>query len=263
MSVLDYFFKTPLMELYEFVCGSSAWRYAATSEREIAWDGRTFSPEYVDRSALHFSSDFAKDRLSVTLPATAGIAAAFLSGTPDFRPSLTIYRGSLGGSYEPAWKGLVTGAAFAFSEGEYSCELSCETAMSLMERTGLFRKYELSCPHTLYSAPCGVAQALFAVQARVEAAGGFMLTVPTGKPDGWFSGGQIVLSSGERRYISSSSGSILRLEHLLPHAEGKIATLYPGCDKSRATCQGKFGNGINFGGFPWMPEASPFTSTIG
>ena len=99
--------------------------------------------------------------------------------------------------------------------------------------------------------------------ARVESASGYFLTVPTGMPDGWFSGGQIVLGSGERRYIASSSGSIIRLEHVLPNAAGSYATLYPGCNKSRAACMGKFGNGINFGGFPWMPAASPFTSTIG
>jgi hypothetical protein len=31
-----------------------------------------------------------------------------------------------------------------------------------------------------------------------------------------------------------------------------------GCDRTFATCQSKFGNSLNFGGFPWIPVKNPF-----
>ena len=34
---------------------------------------------------------------------------------------------------------------------------------------------------------------------------------------------------------------------------GDAYSVYPGCDKRFATCTGKFSNGVNFGGFPYVP----------
>jgi len=34
--------------------------------------------------------------------------------------------------------------------------------------------------------------------------------------------------------------------------------IYPGCDRVRATCESKFDNLDNFGGFPWIPTKNPF-----
>jgi hypothetical protein len=38
---------------------------------------------------------------------------------------------------------------------------------------------------------------------------------------------------------------------------GDLATLRPGCDGTMTACQAKFGNFINFGGQPFMPEDNP------
>jgi hypothetical protein len=38
-------------------------------------------------------------------------------------------------------------------------------------------------------------------------------------------------------------------------ATGTAFTAYAGCDKSMATCQGKFNNVINFKGMPFIPVA--------
>ena len=34
---------------------------------------------------------------------------------------------------------------------------------------------------------------------------------------------------------------------------GDAYSVYPGCDKRFATCQTKFSNAVNFGGFPYVP----------
>jgi uncharacterized phage protein (TIGR02218 family) len=66
--------------------------------------------------------------------------------------------------------------------------------------------------------------------------------------------------SGRRLAIEESgaaAGGLLTLRLWLPlearPAEGDAVTLTIGCDKSFATCREKFGNQLNFRGFPHMP----------
>lgn len=264
MNVFEYFFRAPLVELYEFVCGASAWRYAATSERAIVHDGKTFTPEYIVRTALHYSSDFAKDVLTVTLAANNPLAQLFFAGSPDFILRLTVYRGTRGGSCAPVWVGLVTGASFSFDGSAYSCELSCETAASRMERRGLARQYQLTCPHTLYGARCGVSKAAHAsIRTVTDIAGNTVTVDGSDIADGYYAGGQAVALSGARRFVSGNAGRVITLERRMAVQPGDRLTLYPGCDKSRATCGARFGNVAAYGGFPWLPLSNPTTSSIG
>jgi hypothetical protein len=41
-------------------------------------------------------------------------------------------------------------------------------------------------------------------------------------------------------------------------AVGNAFEAFAGCDRSFSTCQSKFGNSLNFGGFPWIPPKNPF-----
>jgi hypothetical protein len=34
--------------------------------------------------------------------------------------------------------------------------------------------------------------------------------------------------------------------------------IYPGCDRTKETCNDKFSNILNYGGFAWIPAKSPF-----
>ena len=48
--------------------------------------------------------------------------------------------------------------------------------------------------------------------------------------------------------------------HNIPEglAVGVAFEAFAGCDRTFATCQSKFGNSLNFGGFPWIPAKNPF-----
>lgn len=263
--IWNYFFADPMMELYKFQCGSSFFAYAATSGKSFRFENLVFEPEYIVRTGLHYSSDYAKDTLTVTIPASNAIAQIYMNGTPEHLLHLTVYRGSKhAASFTPIWVGLVNGASFDFSSDTFVCELACETAASRMERFGLARCYQLTCPHTLYGTFCGVNQASFAEARQISVTSGFSVTVSGAAfADGYFTAGQLVRQDGSRRFVAANTGNTLTLERGLPLSVGDTVTLYPGCDKSRATCVNKFSNGVNFGGFPWMPLSSPFTSTIG
>ncbi len=264
--VFDVFFTDSPVELYRFTLGGAIWGFAATCDESYVFDGTTFLPEYIVRTPLHYSSDFARDVLTVTMPADNEIAQIFFAGTPEYQMKLSVLRGGWhSGGFSQIWSGTVNGAAFTFSADSYSCDLTCETLAARMERQGLVRCYQLTCPHTLYGARCRADQGRMAALTTVrEQPSPIRLRLAGTYPDGWFAGGHLVRNAdGKRRYIVSGSGDGVTLERGLAFNLGDGLTLYPGCDKSRTTCAEKFGNAVNFGGFPWLPTENPFISTIG
>lgn len=72
--------------------------------------------------------------------------------------------------------------------------------------------------------------------------------------------GALVRVAGVPRMILAHSGDSVTLSALLSGlAVGVAFEAFAGCDRTLATCQAKFGNAINFGGFPWIPAKNPFT----
>ena len=119
------FLREAPIELYRFELGGETYRYAATSGEPYVYKGDVYAPEYLLRGGLHFSNDFAKDVLTITLPATNAVAALFFSGTPEYAMRLKVFRGVRGAADLPAvWSGTVNGASFSFSDEAYTCDLS-------------------------------------------------------------------------------------------------------------------------------------------
>lgn len=81
--------------------------------------------------------------------------------------------------------------------------------------------------------------------------------------EGWFRQGLVTFSNGsaqgQRMEVKAhtKSGSIDSIELWAPACGPLIAgqglSLTTGCDKTHATCRNKFGNAVNFQGFPYMP----------
>jgi hypothetical protein len=93
------------------------------------------------------------------------------------------------------------------------------------------------------------------------------------RPDGWYRGG--VLDHGGRLgFIVGHAGASLQLARPMPELAAVVAApaldpvtgdplpvmvdLAPGCDLRAETCHARFGNLLNFGGFPEIPGRNPF-----
>lgn len=126
------------------------------------------------------------------------------------------------------------------------------------------RLYTRSCAADLGDARCGVA--LSPVGSSVAATDGRLALTALGLSafaDGHFSGGRLIFTVGantgfatEVKRHSAASGHVaieLWQAPSAPIAPGDAFTVTSGCDKSFATCRAKFGNGINFRGFPHIP----------
>ena len=116
------------------------------------------------------------------------------------------------------------------------------------------------CTNTLFDARCGLFKASFANNLTVQA-GSTVNKIISGsaQPDTYFDNGQLIFNSGPntglvkaiRQYVAGVMSFNSPLS-FAPNA-GDSFTAYPGCDKTQATCTGKFNNLTNFEGFPYVP----------
>lgn len=117
--------------------------------------------------------------------------------------------------------------------------------------------YQPMCRTDLFSPLCQLVAASFAQTGTVGTiVDRFNITVAglaSPPADGWFNQGVGVTAAGFNFEIAQWTQGSLTLRTYLPicatrFTVGQSLTLYPGCDKTGATCRTKFNNKINFQG---------------
>lgn len=128
------------------------------------------------------------------------------------------------------------------------------------------RLYLRSCAADLGDARCGVAVA-DATATVAESDGRLVLSIEGlgSYAEGHFTGGRLIFTAGAnagfasevKRHGLESGRAVIQLWQAAPAPirPGDVFSVTPGCDKSFATCRAKFGNGVNFRGFPHMPTS--------
>jgi uncharacterized phage protein (TIGR02218 family) len=119
--------------------------------------------------------------------------------------------------------------------------------------------YSPTCLHTLYDSGCGVIRGTYAASG-IAASGSTATTINYSGALANQTQGSMVFSSGVNANVRATVKSVvvgvsLNLIYPLPSlpASGDAFTVYAGCDHTRATCQSRFNNLINFRGFPFVP----------
>jgi uncharacterized phage protein (TIGR02218 family) len=123
-----------------------------------------------------------------------------------------------------------------------------------------------TCGKVLYSADCGAVASAHTVTGTVTntpkapTVNGFCTNLTAA--DAFYIGGTITFTSGAlnglsywvRNYVHT--GGIVRLQTpaLVSPGVGDTFSILPGCDKSMATCNSRFSNLANHGGFPDVPQ---------
>ena len=106
--------------------------------------------------------------------------------------------------------------------------------------------------------------ALDAVASAVANVKTFTVAAAATQPDGYYTGGMLRADDGTLSYIIAHVGSSITIQRLSYSLAEAIANgfpfdvkLYPGCDHSRQTCNDKFDNLLNYGGFDFIPTKNP------
>lgn len=249
--------------LYEFRLGTKQWRYAS-SIHDITVDGATYQSSAISDEGVSQSGDATGDDLKVSLPASSEVALLYTTTPPSETLNVIVRRYHYGNTVAAiVWNGIVRNAV---RQDSLTTELSCRALLASLNRVGLRLSWGRNCPHALYDSECRVNRNNYGVTGPVASKGGTFLTVTgiNGYGAGYFSGGYIQFPFGEggafeRIGIEGHSGTRLDLIGTTERiVVGTSVTVYPGCARTAAVCNIKFNNLLNYGGFPHMPDKSPF-----
>lgn len=253
------------IDLYTFASAQQAQRYTS-SEFAVTAGADTYAPLPLKRDAVAQGMDAAKSALTLKVPPDCALVLWLMQAAADAEQvSVTLSRAASlspdGGAQLDAvqWLGRVA----SLESADDGAVIRCESALVSLKRIGLRRLYSRSCTHVLYSAACGAAvrsetaQALFMSDPLHVS-----LAAPPAVLGGALGGGWVQRADGRRLMILSQSGAQLTL--LFPGTlnPGEAITLVAGCDHGTDTCQNRFNNLDNYGGFPSIPGTNPFNTTL-
>lgn len=245
------------VELYRFALGALRWTFAS-GQTAVVYQSETYQPATIKRTGIEQGKEINRAGIEITLPRDNPLAGLFIASPPEGVVSVTIYRFHSGDAETIVlWKGRVGGARLSGSE----LTLKCEPVATSLKRVGLRARYQLICRHALYSADCGALKASYGVTGEVSSVSGTSVQVAAAasKPDGYFVAGMLETNEGVRMIVGHSGVNLTLVAPMPSLAPGVAVRLYAGCDHSTSTCQSRFNNIANYGGFPFIPTKNPFS----
>jgi uncharacterized phage protein (TIGR02218 family) len=262
-----------MADLYSFaLAGGGVLRYT-NADRDVTANGRMFAgngPRFdrERRGRARWKPGLEVDTLDIEV---APRPSDLINGLPFLA---ALRRGVLDGAevtleraFMASWDDTSAGTVIMFvgrvgdvEAGRTSATIHVNSHLELLDISMPRNIYQPGCVNTLFDTSCTVSRAAFAVSGT--AAGGStagLLLCALARPAGWFDLGVVQATGGANagfsRMVKRHVPGSLELVAPFPaaFAAGDGFTAYPGCDKTRATCQGKFANLIHFKGFPYIP----------
>ncbi len=142
--------------------------------------------------------------------------------------------------------------------GRTSAEITVASELVLLDVDVPRNLYQPACNHVLYDSGCGLVKSAYGTAGQAGA-GATPTLLPWSAATPAFAQGTVSFSGGANAgtsaNIKAAAAGMLTLSAPLAGAPaaGDGFTAYLGCDHTLATCRGRFGNGGNFRGFPFVP----------
>ena len=138
-------------------------------------------------------------------------------------------------------------------------KLTVKSELELLNTNLPRNLYQSGCLHTLYDNGCQLNKANYAVGGTVVSGDVTSLNTTISRATDYFTLGVVKFTSGVNNGVTRSvryhsGGSfVFALPLVSAPAAGDTFIAWPGCDKTKDTCSGKFNNVVNFRGFPYVP----------
>jgi len=253
--------------LYNAILGAipsetNVWTFTSGDE-SVTYNGEIYIPQAIGRSEAETKNELSRANIDISMGLDNQTGQRWLHDNVETIVSLTIFERDVFGDIAVVWKGRLAGVKPSMSE----IKLSFESIFTSLRRPGLRARFQRTCRHMLYGRNCGVDKAAFAVPATPTAMTGKVVTVPeaAAHPDGYFVTGMLEGPDGTLRFIIGHVGDQITLIRPFDSLARAIVQglptdgfLYPGCDRTRGTCSGRYDNLNNYGGFDWIPIRNPF-----
>lgn len=273
------------IELYEFSSQTDIYRLTP-HEHDVGLDPNgygyateTYLSAPIERGPVAFGPDASRSALELRVPSShevvQSLLAASLRGeTVSVRHMVASFTETVAlntpwelNDLSTLWMGRVLGVEVA----DESARIRCESVHVSMKRIGLRRLYSRACTHVLYSPECG-ASPIYATATVQEVAGSYVrLDDLAPSFEQAVIGGWLQTADGRRYMITDfntwfsyalTPGPTVALLTPAELQPGDEVRLYAGCDHSMQTCQSRFNNLDNYGGFPFIPSKNPFSSPV-
>ena len=254
------------IEGYKFVGTFKTYRYTSSDKAEYI-AGELYLPIAVKRPRANAGTQD-DDNLSLDLvfPFDCEVVLDYAYSLSPPTLELTVLRAQRDSDtsivWEPFWKGKVRGFSIAGREAT----IKVPSIFSLLlqgEVPNVY--YQAPCNHVLYDEYCAVSRAANTYEGDVLSVNSTQVTVDgLAAVTNELAAGELVNTrNGERRLILSNVGTLAEVAYpFVDLIVGDTVQLVRGCDHSFATCKAKFANGINFGGYPYIPADNPFEGEL-
>ena len=236
-------------------------------DRPLSFDGLSFQPEAgVTGARLDLAAGLAVDNAAIS----GALSADFLTET-DL--SAGRYDGAAIELYRVNWSAvaqrllLKSGTLGEVTRGRLGFEAEVRGVSHRFDET-VGRIFQRGCDADLGDGRCGVdidvptykgTGAVLAAADRMN----FSASGLSAFASGWFSLGRLVWTNGANTGLRAAikahavNGAAAEIELWRPAPAEISATdefeIFAGCDKKLDTCRDKFGNGVSFRGFPFIP----------
>lgn len=270
--------KLAYADLYTFTLqGGGIVRYTS-ADVQIVYGGNTFARgPLISRSRTKLSIGISVDDLEVNISADSTVQVngkalmTFLASGGLDGARLKLER-----AFMADWSTAPAGTLVMFAGrvsdvtmGRYEARLVVRSDTELLDVKVPKNLYQPGCMNTLYDAACGKSRAALTVANAVAAAPAPTKSVfgsTLGQAASYFDLGVVTFTSGANSGISRTvksfaAGGQVTLIAPFPFAPsaGDTFTIYPGCDKTQATCNSRFANLPRFRGQPFIPVPETVT----
>jgi len=277
MALLNSSTQVYKIDLYTIILsGGGIVRYTSADVAATV-NGKTFAAApAITRGSTKVTIGVTVDALQLTIAADSSVT---INGVPLLQfiagggldGSRIILERAFASAPGSAWVGTITlfqGRAGDPTVSRFSASLPVKSDSELLNVMVPTSLYQPGCLNDLFNSTCGLSKASFAVAATATTPTDATLRVFStglGTASGYFDMGFAVgvtgPNAGVGRTIKSYAGGVFTSIQPWPVAigVGDMFTMYPGCDKTQATCSSKFANLIHFRGYPYVPAPETVT----
>lgn len=270
--VILYLFEGDLDASLGFDAGVLGPFAFTNADAAITRDSITYQPWPIQHGEVVLTTGQDRRNITVDLAKGTELDALFNAYPPSQPVRLVIFRGHADdsptvGNFPVEWTGTISGVNYP----ENALQLTCEPTSSAMQRPGLNRNYQLSCPFALYGQDCRADKGAVTGTRVVTAVSGSVVSVSpitTAVGVDGYKGGTIewTRTDGLREIATIVSvdapGTSITVRGLLRGlTNGMTISIAPGCNRTMTHCEDLHSNILNFGGQPFIPLENPNAST--
>ncbi len=237
-------------------------------DRDITWNGFTWTAEPVASSEVGLSTNTNDFEVQLTLPIKHALIQRYLAqASPPQRVTLTVYEYQIDlADAEQQWIGEVNG--LELDTKAHTGMFRCPSRLTrTLERRASTITAGVRCPHVLYGSDCRADPTDHTVVTTVTGIDGrrvYVASLTATNVTALFEGGDFSHAlTGETQLILPKQGILtslyVDLQAPIPDMKiGDTVTLRHGCEHSTADCRISYNNMPNYGGFPQLPLLDAF-----